>query len=47
MKCTEEELLKDEGLISKVMLIEKVRKTEKLGEVANTAIKRYFGIDQS
>lgn len=38
-KCTEGELLKDEGLISKVMLIEKVRKTEKLGEILIRMIK--------
>lgn len=38
-KCTEEELLKDNSLITKVMLIEKVKKTEKLGEILKKMIK--------
>ncbi len=38
-KCTEEELLIAKSLISKVMLIEKVRKTEDLGKVLIKMIK--------
>ena len=42
-KCTEEELLKDKGLISKVMLIEKVRKTD---ELVKTLIKMVKYLDE-